>query len=72
MTYNIPLISPNCKPHQNKSLAVSPTETDKTAEKKKSSGITKAILENNNKVKGLIFLLCKMSCKAFSNKRMAS
>lgn len=34
MTYNIPLISPNCKPHQNKSLAVSPTETDKTAEKK--------------------------------------
>jgi hypothetical protein len=50
---------------------VSPTELTRQL-KKNISGITKEILENNNKVKGLTFLLCKISCKAFSNKRMAS
>lgn len=72
MTCNIPLISPKYKSHHNKNLAVSPTEIEETAGKKKSSGLTKTILGNNNEVRGLIFLLYKIAYKTFNNTRISS
>lgn len=63
----IPCNVPLCNPYQNKSLALSPTETDKATEKK-SSEIAKTILENNNEIRGLLFLHYKISYKAFNTK----
>lgn len=71
MTCSIPLISPKCKSHQNKNPAVSPTETEETAEKK-SSGLAKTILGNNKEIRGITFLLYKIAYKTFNNKRMSS